>query len=219
MRKVFVLIILLLSGFYPVFADYLPSYSEPSFRCGTGLIAVNGEIPVYETDNENGVLSALIKIGNQSVTIKERGVKNPLIETTFIAYIKENNLALLSVENDTDDWYYVCYDRKRKLFGWVKKSENIDFMDWESFLNLYGRKNGIYIFRNVSDEYKKLYSAPNEDSTVVDSFNFPKHIALWLVNNDWLLVKVTTYDGYTKTGWMRWRTNDKNILAFPDFRN
>lgn len=164
-------------------------------------------------------LAAFIKLEKNKVTIKERGVKNPEITSTFVAYSKEYNLALLSVETDDDDWFYICYDQKRKLFGWVKKNENIDFMPWEAFMNLYGRKFGVYIFNNTPDYYKKLYSKEDEESTVVDTFNFPKHISLWLIKGNWILVKLTTYDGLTKTGWMRWRTEEGDLMAFPDFRN
>ena len=92
-------------------------------------------------------------------------------------------------------------------------------MYWEDFLNLYGRKRGVYIFNNTPDIYKRLYSQEKEESTMVDSFNFPKHIALWLIKGNWMLVKITTYDGLTKTGWMRWRTENGAVMVFPDVRN
>ena len=219
MKKILTFLIVFTIGFLPAFADYLPTYINKGFHYGIGLIAAKGEIPIYEMNDLKSPLAALIKFKDNNVSIKERGVKNPEISSTFVAYSNENKLALLSVEIDTDDWFYICYDQKRKLFGWVKKNENTDFITWEDFINLYGRKQGVYIFNNFPEEYKKLYSQENEESTVVDTFNFPKHISLWLVKGNWMLVKITTYDGLTKTGWMRWRNEDNSIMVFPDFRN
>lgn len=219
MKKILTFLIILFLGFLPAFADYLPSYINNGYHYGIGLIALKGDVPIYEMSDLKSPLAAFIKLEKNKVTIKERGVKNPEITNTFVAYSKENGLALLSVEIDDDDWFYICYDQKRKLFGWVKKNENIDFMYWEDFLNLYGRKRGVYIFNNTPDIYKRLYSQEKEESTMVDSFNFPKHIALWLIKGNWMLVKITTYDGLTKTGWMRWRTENGAVMVFPDFRN
>ena len=219
MKKVLIFLIILFFSFMPAFADYLPSHINKSFHYGIGMVSVKNEIPIYEMSDLKRPLAALIKIENDKVIIRERGVKNPEITSTFVAYSKENNLALLSVETDTDDWFYICYDQKRKLFGWIKKDENVDFMSWEDFLNLYGRKFGVYVFNNMPEYYKKLYSQENEESTVVDTFNFPKHITLWLIKGNWMLVKISTYDGHLKTGWMRWRTENGTIMAFPDFRN
>lgn len=219
MKKFLIFLIILIFCFEPAFADYLPTHINQGFHYGIGSIAIKGEVPIYEMNDLKSPLAAFIKLEKNKVTIKERGVKNPEITSTFVAYSKEYNLALLSVETDDDDWFYICYDQKRKLFGWVKKNENIDFMPWEAFMNLYGRKFGVYIFNNTPDYYKKLYSKEDEESTVVDTFNFPKHISLWLIKGNWILVKLTTYDGLTKTGWMRWRTEEGDLMAFPDFRN
>jgi len=216
MQKFLIIFLFLFFGIAPVCADHSPYYINSS-HIGAGVISVEDDITIYEKENVKSGVVALIKIEDNKIAIKEKGIKNPLIETTFIIYKKNPQYAFLSVEKDTDDFYYVCYDRKRNLFGWVLKKDTIDFINWESFLNLYGRKFGIYLLRNVPDNYKKLYSAPDTNSTLVDSFNFPKHIALWLIKGDWVLVKVTTYDGLTKTGWMRWKLDDNTIIAFPDF--
>ncbi len=219
MRKIFILISVLLFLTLSVFADCLPSSADKRFHHGIGVVLLknNGCIKIFELDNEKSKLSAYIKISPNGTVVRKRGVPNASIDDTFLAFKRNGEIALLTVESDTDDWYYVCYDRKRKLFGWIKKSDNIDFMSWHDFLNFFGRKNGIVVFRNVSPDYKKLFSNPNSNSSLVDDFYFAKHINLWLIEGDWMLVKVTTYDGQTKTGWLRWRLKDGTIIAFPDF--
>lgn len=218
MQKILILIFFFFLSVLSAYADYFPSYVNPLYHYGIGVAALKGEVPVYELDDVKSNLAAYVKNDEKGLVIRERGVNKSFADEMFLLYKAEGALAFLSVEEDTDDWYYVCFDQKRKLFGWVRKSENIDFMSWHDFFNVYGRKNGIYIFRNVKDSDKKLYSAPDKESTVVDDFYFAKHIALWLIGGDWMLVKVTTYDGLTKTGWMRWRLDDGSIIAFPDFK-
>ena len=215
MYRVFLFLIFFVFVTLKACADYIPSYVNPNIYYGNGIISIKGDIKVYELDDEKARVSAIISENN----IKQRGVENVQIEDVFLAHSKENNISLLSVEIDSDDWYYVCYNQKKKLFGWVKKNDNIDYMSWEDFFNVYGRKRGILLFRNLKDEYKKMYSAPSLDSTIVDDFHFAKHIALWLVKGDWMLVKITTYDGLTKTGWIRWKLKDGSLTAFPDFKN
>lgn len=213
MYKFFYLLIFLFFFILPVRADFLPTYISKN-NLGVGVIALKDNVKIYENNDEKGLPLAIIGVGGFTL----RGVNHSIEEDIYIARKKTDNLALLSVEYDTDDWFYVCYNYKLKLYGWVKKDEKTDFIKWEDFFNLYGRKNGLYLFNNLPDEYKKLYSKPDFDSTVVDEFKYPKHISLWLISGDWMLVKVLTYGGETKTGWIKWRTKKGNLTAFPDFR-
>ncbi|MCD8025339.1 MAG: hypothetical protein LUE64_07380 [Candidatus Gastranaerophilales bacterium] len=187
-------------------ASYFPVYVNSSTYYGTGVISIKGNVEIYSLENNPQIIG----------TINQNGINNLAPENVFLVS-KENGIRLLPVKSDDDEWYIVCYNQTKKLFGRIKKAENIDYMNYPQLFNLYGRKNGIYIFRNLPDKYKKLYSSPNEESTLVDSFTFPKHIALWLISGDWVLVKVTTYDAQTKTGWLRYRSENGTLFAFPDF--
>lgn len=213
MRRI---LLLLLSIFItlPSYADYMPTYVNSSAYYGNGLIAVKSKIIVYkEQDTSSQVLAIIDKDKIQSSSLLAQKE-----DQTFIASVKSKDIYLLSVEKDTDEWFYVCYNRPKKLFGWVKKSELTDYMSYPDFYNLYGRKYGLYIFRNLEDKYKKLYSSPDLNSNVVDTFYYARHIALWLIAKNWMLVKVTTFDGQTKTGWFRWRLDNDEITIFPKLR-
>ncbi len=213
MKKTILIICLLLFLNLKSYADYVPRYVDTERYYGNGVILIKDKIKVYEKDDENSNQDAII----DNETVKEAKNKKATASNTFLISIKDKQITVLPVKYDTDEWYYICYDQSQKLFGWVKKTENIDYYDWQDFFNIYGRKYGIYIFRNVPAGYKKLYSAPDEKSTLTDSFDFPRYISLWLINKDWMLIKATTYDGITKTGWFRWRTEKKNVIALPDF--
>ncbi len=218
MKNFFALIIFFLILPLWASADCYPSYLNSDLHTGNGLISISGSVKIYDNDSDSADIVAEININENDFSVMQKGVSKIDESDIFIAKNSEKKLALLSVEYDTDNWYYICYNQKLKLFGWVKKSSDIDFIGWSDFYNVYGRKYGLYLFRNVSEKYKKLYSAPDVNSSAVDSFAYAKHIALWLVSGDWILAKVTTYDGITKTGWLRWRLSDKSILVFPDIR-
>ena len=213
MRKVLLLIFLIFLAL-PSYADYLPVYVNSGVYYGNGLISIGDKALIYKEPDVNSQVLAVInkekvKVGSLSVQKESE---------TFIASVKDINLYLLPVEKDSDEWFYVCFNKKKRLFGWVKKSESIDYMSYQDFFNLYGRKNGLYFFRNLNDKYKKLYASPNLDSNVVDNFYYADHVSLWLVAKNWMLVKVITYDGKTKTGWIRWRLDDDEIIIFPKLR-
>ncbi len=217
MKKLFILLFIILSTTV-AFADYMPAYVNPSFYYGNGLISLDDSVLIYDSDNDNANVIASVTLDNGNIIVREKSVPYSEIENTFLAVSNEKKIMLMPVEYDTDDWYYVCYNQKMKLFGWIKKTEKIDYMSWSEFFNLYGRKYGIYLFRNINPKNKVLYSSSDIKSTKVDEFSFPKHTSLWLISKDWMLVKITTYDGETKTGWLKWRLDNGSIIAFPDLR-
>ena len=218
MKKFLFLVFVFLFSFNPSFADYMPAYTNSILHFGIGAVSVRGNITVYPDNNTDSKPLAIFQIDKNYFDCKKQGVKKCLADDSFVAYVCEKETALFSVEYDADEWYYICYDQSRKLFGWIKKSESIDFIPWENLIDTYGRKYGLYLFRNVDDKYKKLYPAPNEIKPALDDFYYPKHIALWLISGDWILVKLTGYDNVTKTGWMRWRLDNKGLIVFPKFK-
>ncbi len=212
-RKIILLLFFYICATIPSFADYIPYYASRNLFLGNGFITSKEQINVHLKDDVNSEILLVLKAG-KAVT---KGVAPVRYEDIYSAIVERYGLYLIPVKTDTDDWYEICISQKNKLFGWVKKDENIDFISWEDFLNFYGRKYGLYVFRNVEDVYKKLYSSADETSNVVNTFFYPKHISLWLISGDWMLVKVTTYDGKTKTGWLKWRLDDGTIIVFPNF--
>lgn len=191
-------------------ADYIPSYVNANVFLGEGFITSSDEISVYKDKDENSEVLAKL---NKTV-IKSK--YNSSVQNVYIASVKDKNLYLLPVRSNEDEWFEVCISQKDKVFGWVKKNDFIDYLSIQDFYNFFGRKNGLYLFRNVSDSYKKLYASPDFNAAVVDTFFYPKHISVWLLAREWMLVKITTYDGQTKTGWLKWKLNDGSVIVFPN---
>lgn len=212
MRKFYLTILFFMLLILPSYADYMPVYVNPNTYLGEGLITSKEKITVYREKDEESEIIAVIK-GD-----KIKSKFDSSIENVFLASVKNKNLNLISANDTDDNWFQVCISQKDKTFGWVKKDDYIDYLSLQSFYNFFGRKNGMYLFRNVKDKDKKLYASPSMDSNVVDSFFYPKHISLWLIAREWMLVKVTTYDGQTKTGWLKWRLDDGSIIIFPNLK-
>jgi len=209
MRKIFLTILFFMFLILPSYADFMPVYVDSSIYLGDGVIASKEKITVYKDKNVESEVIAIIS-GD-----KIKSKFNSSIENVFLASIKYKNLNLIAANDNDDEWFEVCISQKDKAFGWVKKDDYIDYLSIQNFYNFFGRKNGLYLFRNVKEKDKKLYASPSIDSNVVDSFFYPKYISLWLIAREWMLVKVTTYDGKTKTGWLKWRLDDGSVIVFP----
>lgn len=215
MKKIIPIFLFLILFSLKVQASYLPSYENSNSYYGIGAVFLQGENKIYKNPSAESETVGSLSYGKLILN----DVSAQKEEETFLVSLPSKNLFVLPVKSDNDEWFCVCYNQKLRLFGWIKKTENTDYMSWEDFFNVYGRKYGIYIFRNVGDKNKMLYSSSDNNSNVVDKFFFAKHVSLWLIENDWMLVKITTYDGLTKTGWFRWRLDDGTFLAFPLMNN
>ncbi len=135
----------------------------------------------------------------------------------FILYSPKENMVFLSVEDEDDDWINVCFDQKNLKFGWVKKENGKHGAKFYSYKDLFfefGKKHGIYTFRNLPADFKTLHSSPSIESNVVDEFDYPKFITPWLIQGNWMLVKVVTMDNETKTGWFHWRSDNGRLYGF-----
>lgn len=196
-------------------ADFMPSYTNSINHFGIGAVKVTNYITIYEEPDLNSKVLKRIYWNNIENFITDKKEESP--NDIFLAYIPKENTVFLSAEDETDEWVKVCYNQKKLLFGWVKKEnkgQGAKFYTYKDLFFQLGKKCGIYTFRNLPEENKKLYGAPNKDSREVDKFDYPKHISPWLIQGNWMLVKVTTYDNKTKTGWFRWRTDEGRLNGF-----
>ena len=214
MKKILIILSVFLGLILPAFAkDVMPTHISSVNTNTLGVYQAGKEITLYDEPREGANIVTHISWEGDNIF-----PDNKKFEDVFIVYLPKKDLALLAVIDETEDWVRVIYDNTNGLSGWMKKDDPYKFMSWISFFNIYGRKYGLYLFRNVDDKYKKLYPAPNEIKPALDDFYYPKHIALWLISGDWILVKMTGYDNVTKTGWMRWRLDNKGLIVFPKFK-
>ena len=118
-------------------------------------------------------------------------------------------------DSDGDGWYEICYDQKNKLTGWVAPSE-YEFYPWLAFYTKYGKKNGLYPFRDLDNTEKRLYSKPDFNSQIINTFNHVKDIRIQIIRGNWALVRLYDYEGKLKIGWIKWRTDEGKFQFFPN---
>jgi len=111
----------------------------------------------------------------------------------------------------------VCFNQAQlPICGWVDEKQN-KFYNWTTFFDYFGKKYGIYLFKDLKKENKKLYSAPIEQTNVVGTIEIPRYIAPWLVRGNWILVKVSDFNNQQKTGWFNFRGSDGKLKVFVKF--
>ena len=218
MKKIILTIIFSLIFTLKANADVTPQYLSSVAHFGIGIAQNGKNIKIYENPNTSSKIKAQIS-WDETGNLKCKNTKmNCEAQEIFIGFAPSNNVALFSVEDENDEWINVCYNQKYRLFGWIKKDENTKYLSWGEFLINYGKKYGMYLFRDVPKEYKILYASPNNGSPSVDSFFLATHINPWLIRGNWILVKVENYDDKQKTGWLRFRGEDGRFFGFVNLK-
>ena len=204
------LIILSMLFMLPVMADTMPFY--------VGSIP-EGVIGMYQTDKEITLYS---HPGANSEVIKKMEFSyNPetMPDSVFAVLINDKKLGFLYVSDiDEDGWVQVIYDKQTRAKGWVQTVDRMQFLPWLNFYNLYGRKYGLRLMKDAPDETKVLHAKAEDLSQNVSKLNYIKQIKLTTLRGNWALVSVFDLDKTPKTGYMRWRSNDGVIYAFPNIK-
>ena len=131
----------------------------------------------------------------------------------------EKKLGFLYVSDIGDDgWVEVIYDRHSGARGWVLTEDRFQFLPWLSFYNMYGRKYGLRLLKDAPDEVEVLHAKSEDLSQNIGKLNYVKQIKLTAIRGNWALVSVFDIDKTPKTGYLRWRSNEGVIYAFPDIK-
>ena len=109
-------------------------------------------------------------------------------------------------------------DKKTGARGWVQTEDKFQFLPWISFYNMYGRKYGLRILKDAPDEVDILHSKAEDLAQSVAKINYVKSIKLTKLSGNWALVSVVDLDKTPKMGFMRWRSDNGIIYAFPNIK-
>lgn len=198
-------------------ADVMPYYINSLKRYGIGYTSVTSPVVMRRTPDNNGEILETLNFdykGNASCTInKDRCDINEI----FAAYSESKNIALLTTLDETQDWNMVCFNQiNSPVCGWVETSKN-RYYNWSDFFNIYGKKYGLYLFKDLQRGDKLLYSSPLKETNTTGSIELARTISPWLIRGNWLLVKVVDYDNQTKTGWFNFRGDNGKLKLFVKF--
>ena len=206
-KKLLTLIICIMTAL-AVRANYMPFYSDAIPNEALGVYQTVGEIKVYESPQDNAKEKFCLKIDyNQDMP-----------DGVFAAFVPEKQLSFLYVTDVGEGWVEVLYDKNNNLKGWIKLSDPFLFNSWMTFYNLYGRKYGLKLMKDLPSDYKVLKSAPEDDAQVVSRINYPTKINLTALRGNWALVSVLDMDKTPKTGYLKWRSANGEIYAFPEIK-
>lgn len=198
----------------PVFADVMPYYSSSISRDIIGFIQVPESFNIYSSPSQGSDLLETISWNKTEVKLKD-GFLEP--GETFSVLLYDQRIAFCSVLDEENGWYKVIYDKKNNLSGWFKPAIPQDFWNLRDFYSSFGRKYGLYYFKDIPSSKKNIYSAASDEAQKIDGFDFAKFIKLVIIRGNWALVSVVDLDNQPKTGFVKWRTAEGDLYLFPKF--
>lgn len=215
MKKLLLLLAFLFIIILPATADVMPYYVNNINPNSIGVYQADKNIRIYKEPNENSKL--LLNINWDSKTFDSTDVS---ASNLFVVFLPKRELAFLTVvdENEGEDWVQVAYTKNGTQTGWLKKDDDFRFMPWRTFVNLYGRKYGLYYMKDAPDESKIIYGSTNDDAKSIGKITYPQEIKLNNVSGNWLLIMSFDVDRYEKIGWVQWRNLSGNIYLFPNIK-
>lgn len=204
------LIILTLLFSLPVFADTMPFYMENIPKTALGLYQTDKEITLFSHPEANSDVIKKMNFSYNPETMPDR---------VFALLINEKQLGFLYVSDIGDEgWVEVIYDKRTGAKGWVQTADRMQFLPWINFYNLYGRKYGLRLLKDVPEDIEVLKAKSEDASQIVAKFNYVKQIKLTAIRGNWALVSVFDLDKTPKTGYLKWRGSDGTIYAFPNIK-
>ena len=208
MKRLIIIFLMMLA--LPVFADTMPFYMNSIPRGTIGLYQTDESVTLYSEPEAN---SNIIK--KMEFTYKPETMP----DSVFALLINEKKLGFLYVSDIGDDgWVQVIYDKHTGAKGWVLTSDRMQFLPWLNFYNLYGRKYGLRLLKDTPDEIEVLHAKSEDDSQTISKLNYIKQIKLTAMRGNWALVSVFDLDKVPKTGYLKWRSSEGVIYAFPNIK-
>ena len=208
MKRLIIIFLMMLA--LPVFADTMPFYMNSIPKGTIGLYQTDESVTLYSEPEAN---SNVIK--KMEFTYKPETMP----DSVFALLINEKKLGFLYVSDIGDDgWVQVIYDKHTGAKGWVLTSDRMQFLPWLNFYNLYGRKYGLRLLKDTPEEIEVLHAKSEDDSQTISKLNYIKQIKLTAMRGNWALVSVFDLDKVPKTGYLKWRSSEGVIYAFPNIK-
>lgn len=194
----------------PVFADNMPFYVNTIPKDAIGMFQTGENITIYSHPEANSKIVKTMDFSYNPETMPDN---------TFALLINDKKLGFLYVSDIGDDgWVEVIYNRLNNSRGWVQTEDRFQFMPWLSFYNMYGRKYGLRLMKDAPEDVENLHSKSEDLSQNVSKLRYVKQIRLTAIRGNWALVSVVDIDKTPKTGYLRWRSDDGKIYAFPNIK-
>ena len=204
------LLIICMMFMLPVFADVMPFFVNSIPKDAIGMYQTGENITILSEPEANSKTIKTFDFSYKPETMPDG---------MFAVLLNEKKLGFLYVSDIGDDgWVEVIYDKHTGARGWVLTEDRFQFLPWLTFYNMYGRKYGLRLFKDTPDEIEVLHAKSEDLSQNIGKLNFVKQIKLTAIRGNWALVSVFDIDKTPKTGYLRWRSNEGIIYAFPNIK-
>jgi len=192
---------------------------------GIGTYFAPKEIKIYAEPNKSAQLLETIRWKSECIQVESDTKNIDYPEQVFLVYFPYNNIALMTVLDEDNDWLKVIYDYKNNLSGWVYLKDGLDtdkkndymgkYFTWLEFMQKIAKFKGLYFITGVPEDSKVMKSSSEDTSkNIVTKFTHIKHIELILIRGNWILVKAIDFDNSAPIGWIRWRDDNGQLLMF-----
>jgi hypothetical protein len=74
------------------------------------------------------------------------------------------------------------------------------------------------MLKDTPDEVEVLRAKSEDLSQCIGKMNYVKQIKVTAIRGNWALVSVYDLDKLPKTGFLKWRSSDGDIYAFPNIK-
>lgn len=193
-------------------ANILPNSTNEIPTTTVGLYQIDKRITVYDKPDSKSKV-----ILDQEINYNDYEKSNK--DNILAVMLPKKEVCYLYVTDISDDenWIQVIIDKSTSKKGWVYRNDDFQFMQWMSFLSLYGKKYGLIELQNSSHN-DNIYSQPDENSQIIGKLNRPQYIRLTAIEGNWALVSVLDFSRETTTGYIQWRTEKGLIYLFPNIK-
>jgi len=218
MKKICVLLFIILGLAQIALADVMPYYVNSLRRYGIGFTNITSPLVLRKLPNDDADILETINFDFKTEeTTCLVNTSNCATEQVFSAFSPKHKIALMTTLDESENWSFVCFNQnERPTCGWAKEDTN-KFYNWTDFFNTFGKKYGLYLFKDLQKKDRILYAAPVHQSNATGSIELPRMITPWLVSGNWILVKVYDYNNQNKTGWLNFRDNYGKLKVFVKF--
>lgn len=209
-KMVVMMFSILIMSLQASFSNVLPKMSTDIPTTTIGVYQTDRRVTIYEKPEYGSKVLLDREIHYSDYT-------NTKQDNLFAVLVPQKELGYLYVTDTSDDdnWVEVIYNKTENKKGWVYKNDDFQFMPWVNFYNLYGRKYGLVQFKSDEINISGVYSNPDENAQIIGKISNPKMIHLTSIEGIWMLVSILDYNGYTTTGYIKWRTPQGKIFLFP----
>lgn len=208
LKKLLIIFIMFVS--LPVFADTMPFYIDSIPKGTLGLYQIDKALTLFSHPEANSEVIKTFEFSYNPETMPDN---------MFALLLNEKQLGFLYVSDISEEgWVQVIYDKQTGAKGWVMTVDRMQFQPWLNFYNLYGRKYGLRLLKDAPEDVEVLKAKPEELAQTISKFNYVKQIKLTVLRGNWALVSVFDIDKTPKTGYLRWRSDDGVIYAFPNIK-